>query len=93
MFSNNKFLEKCWYGRHPWIRLARESEKMVENLVSGVLASRTASFLYKYPNIPETLGESTKINSNRRKFQNHQIQSRHRHGGVHHGHWCLSDGA
>ena len=20
--SNNKFLGKCWYGRHPWIRLA-----------------------------------------------------------------------
>ena len=34
----------------------------------------TASLLYKYPNIPETLGESTKINSSRRKFQNHQIQ-------------------
>jgi hypothetical protein len=31
--------------------------------------SRIASLLYKYPNIPETLGESTKINSNRRKFQ------------------------
>ena len=32
-----------------------------------------ASLLYKYPNIPETLGESTKINSSCRKFQNHQI--------------------
>ena len=31
-------------------------------------ASRTASLLYKYPNIPKTLGESTKINSSRRKF-------------------------
>ena len=30
MLSNNKFLGKCWYGRHPWIRLARESESMVE---------------------------------------------------------------
>ena len=40
-------------------------------------ASRTAFLLYKYPNIPETLGESTKINSSRHKFQNHQIQSRH----------------
>ena len=38
-------------------------------------APRTASLLYKYPNIPETLGESTKINSSRRKFQKHQIQS------------------
>ena len=40
-------------------------------------APRTASLLYKYPNIPETLGESTKINSSRRRVQNHQIQSRH----------------
>ena len=30
-------------------------------------------FLNKYPNIPETLGESTKINSSRRKFKKHQI--------------------
>ena len=55
--------------------------------------SRTASLLYKYPNISETLGESTKINSSRRKFQKHQIQSRHHHSGVHHPHWCLSDDA
>ena len=54
------------------------------------VASRTSSLLYKYPNIPKTLGKSTKINSSRRKFQNHQIQSRHHHGGVHHPHWCLS---
>ena len=57
------------------------------------VASRTISLLYKYLNIPETLGESTKINSSRRKFQNHQIQSKHHHGGVHHPHWCLSDDA
>ena len=54
-------------------------------------ASHTTSLLYKYPNIPETLGESTKINSSHRKFQKHQIQSRHHHGGVHHAHWRLSD--
>ena len=30
MLSNNKFLGKCWYGRHPWIWLAMESESMVE---------------------------------------------------------------
>ena len=30
MLSNNKFLGKCWYGRHPWIRLAMESESKVE---------------------------------------------------------------
>ena len=36
-------------------------------------APRTTSLLYKYPNIPETLGESMKINSSRRRIQNHQI--------------------
>ena len=30
MLSNNKFLGKCWYGGQPWIRLAMESESMVE---------------------------------------------------------------
>ena len=30
MLSNNKFLGKCWYGRHPWIRLAMESKSMVD---------------------------------------------------------------
>ena len=60
-------------------------------VVPTSVASRTASLLYKCPNIPETLGESTKINSSSRKFQNHQIQSRHHHGGVHHVHWCPSD--
>ena len=30
MLSSNKFLGKCWYGRHPWIWLAMESESMVE---------------------------------------------------------------
>ena len=32
-------------------------------------ASDIASLLYKYPNIPETLGEVMKNNSSRRKFQ------------------------
>ena len=36
-------------------------------------AAWTDSLLYKYPNFPETLGESTKINSSRRIVQNHQI--------------------
>ena len=40
-------------------------------------APRTASLLYKYPNIPETLEVSTKYSSSRRRVQNHQIQSRH----------------
>ena len=30
---------------------------------------------YKFPNIPETLGESMKNTSSRRKFQNREIQS------------------
>ena len=34
-----------------------------------------ASELYKYPNIPETLEESTKNTSICRKFQNREIQS------------------
>ena len=35
----------------------------------------TASDAYKFPNIPETLEESTKNTSIRRKFQNREIQS------------------
>src|SRR3989337_120082 len=62
-------------------------------VVPTSVASRTASLLYKYPNIPETLGELTKINSSRCKFQKPHIQSRHHNGGVHHPHWCLSDDA
>ena len=53
----------------------------------------TDSLLYKYPNIPKTLGESTEFSSSRRRVQNHEIQSRHHHGGVHYIHWCLSDDA
>src|SRR4051812_13132747 len=30
MLLNKKFLEKFWYGRHPWIRLIVECESMVE---------------------------------------------------------------
>ena len=51
----------------------------------------TDSFLYKYPNIPETLGESKRFSSSCCRVHNHQIQSRHHHGGVHHIQWCLSD--
>ena len=43
-------------------------------------APQTASLLYKYPNIPETTGESMKYSSSRRKVQNHHIQSRHHLG-------------
>ena len=56
-------------------------------------APRTASLLYKYPKNPRTLGVSTKYSSSRRRVQNHQIQSRHHNGGVHHFHWRLSDDA
>ena len=62
-------------------------------VVPTLAASRTSSLLYKYPENPKKLGELTKHNSSRRKFQNHEIQSRHHHGGVHHPHWCLSDDA
>ena len=41
---------------------------------------RTASLLYKYPQNPRTLGESTKYSSIHRRVQNHQIQSRHHLG-------------
>ena len=30
MLSNNNFLVKCWYGGHPWIQIAMESERTVE---------------------------------------------------------------
>ena len=43
-------------------------------------APRTASLLYKYPNILKTLGESTKYSSSRRRVQSHQIQSRNHLG-------------
>ena len=36
MLSNNKFLGKCWYGGHPWIRLAMESERMVEKGINFI---------------------------------------------------------
>ena len=42
MLSNNKFLEKCWYGRHPWIRLAMESESMVEKGINFIFCLGTA---------------------------------------------------
>ena len=45
-------------------------------IVGPIGAPSTASQLYKYSNILETLGESTKHNSSHRKFQNHEIQSR-----------------
>ena len=42
MLSNNKFLGKCWYGRHPWIQLAMDCERMVEKGISFILCLGTA---------------------------------------------------
>ena len=42
MLSNNKFLGKCWYGGHPWIRLAMESESIVEKGVKFIFCLGTA---------------------------------------------------
>ena len=42
MLSNNKFLGKCWYGRQPWIRLAMESESMVEKGINCIFCLGTA---------------------------------------------------
>ena len=39
---NNKFLGKCWYGRHPWIRLAMDCERMVEKGINFILCLGTA---------------------------------------------------
>ena len=39
---NNKFLGKCWYGRHPWIRLAMDCERMVEKEINFILCLGTA---------------------------------------------------
>ena len=42
MLSNNKFLGKCWYGGQPWIRLAMESESMVEKGINFIFCLGTA---------------------------------------------------
>src|SRR3989337_1822002 len=42
MLSNNKFLGKCWYGGHPWIWLAMESESMVEKGINFIFCLGTA---------------------------------------------------
>ena len=42
MFSNNKFLGKCWYGWHPWIRLALECESMVDKGINFTFFLGTA---------------------------------------------------
>ena len=42
MLSNNKFLGKCWYGRHPLIRLAMDYERMVEKGMHFIFCLGTA---------------------------------------------------
>ena len=42
MLSNNKFLGKCWYGGKPWIRLAMESESMMEKIINFIFCLGTA---------------------------------------------------
>ena len=42
MLPNNKFLGKCWYGRHPWIQLAVECESMVEKGINFIFCLGTA---------------------------------------------------
>ena len=79
------FLWIFWTRRHPmgrrstWGGAPRGAQPTRVRLpISG--ASRTDSLLYKYPNIPETLGELMKYSSSRRRVHNHQIQSRHHLG-------------
>ncbi len=42
MLSTNKFLGKCCYGGHPWIRLGMESESMVEKGINFIFCLGTA---------------------------------------------------
>ena len=42
MLSKNKFHGKCWYGGQPWIRLAMESESMVEKGINFIFCLGTA---------------------------------------------------
>jgi len=51
MFSNNKFLGKCWYGRHPWIQLAMESQSMVEKGINFIFCLGTSYDIYSMESI------------------------------------------
>ena len=42
MLSTNKFHGKCWYGGHPWIRLAMEVKVMVEKGINFIFCLGTA---------------------------------------------------
>ena len=52
--KNDKFLGKCWYGGHPWIRLAMESESMVEKGINFIFCLGTAYDI----SIMESVGNS-----------------------------------
>ena len=41
MLLNNKFLGKCWYGGHPWMRLAMDCGRMVEKGINFIFYLRT----------------------------------------------------
>ena len=41
MLSNNKFLRKCWYRRHMWIRLAMDCRRMVEKEIKFIFCLGT----------------------------------------------------
>ena len=48
MLSNNKFLGKCWYEGKPWIRIAMESESMVEKGIKFISCLGTAYDISKH---------------------------------------------
>ena len=48
---NNKFLGKCWYGRHPWIWLAMESESMVEKGINFIFCLGTSYDVYSMESV------------------------------------------
>ena len=62
MLSNNKFLGKCWYGGQPRIRLAMESESMVEKGINFIFCLGTAYDISSMENIshPSPLRERNK---------------------------------
>ena len=51
MLSNNKFLGKCWYGRHSWILLAMKSESMVEKGINFIFCLGTAYDISSMENV------------------------------------------
>ena len=51
MLSNNKFLGKCWYGGQPWIRLAMESESMVEKGINFIFCLETAYDIFSMESV------------------------------------------